>query len=182
MVIAKQMEIRSNIKKFFDMAYEGENVVVPRKGDRNVVIISEKEFNRLLQYSQLSSYAQALADKNKSQAVGSDVKKHNIEKLKSIRLLKQNWNGNGADAIPVKLVDTVESLIDKLIIQPEVFPTALGTIQLEYDNARRDHMEIEITGFEEAEVFIVKFNGEELYENIAVNDEAINRRVGEFYG
>ena len=43
-------------------------------------------------------------------------------------------------------------------------------------------MEIEITGSEEAEVFIVKFNGEELYEIIAVNDEAINRRVGEFYG
>lgn len=111
-----------------------------------------------------------------------DVNKQHSEKLKSIRSLKQNWNGNGADAIPVKLVDTVESLIDKLIIQPEVFPTALGTIQLEYDNARRDHMEIEITGSEEAEVFIVKFNGEELYENIAVNDEAINRRVGEFYG
>lgn len=111
MVIAKQMEIRSNIKKFFDIAYEGESVVVPRKGDRNVVIISEKEFNRLLQYSRLSSYAQALADNNKSKAVGSDVKKHNIEKLKSIRSLKHNWNGNGADAIPVKLVDTVETLL-----------------------------------------------------------------------
>ena len=31
MVIAKQMDIRSNIKKYFDIAFDGEVVVVPRK-------------------------------------------------------------------------------------------------------------------------------------------------------
>ena len=40
-----------------------------------------------------------------------DVNKQHSEKLKSIRSLKQNWNGNGADAIPVKLDDTVETLL-----------------------------------------------------------------------
>ena len=182
LVIAKQMDIRSNIKKFFDMANEGEAIVVPRKGNRNVVIISESEYNRLCQYSRLSSYAQKIPDIMKSKVSGSGVKKHNIEKLRSIRSFKKNWNGNGAPAMPSLLVDTVEALINKLVIQPEIFPTALGTIQLEYDNARRDHMEIEIGESELAEVFIVMFNGEELYESIAVNAEDINRRVGEFYG
>lgn len=182
MVIAKQMDIRSNIKKFFDMANEGEAIVVPRKGNRNVVIISESEYNRLCQYSRLSSYAQKIPDIMKSKVSDSAVKKHNIEKLQSIRSLKKNWNGNGAPAMPSILVDIVEGLINMLVIQPEIFPTALGTIQLEYDNARRDHMEIEIGESELAEVFIVMFNGEELYESIAVNAEDINRRVGEFYG
>ena len=46
MIIAKQMDVRSNIKKYFDMAFDGEPVVVPRKQDRNVVIISETESSR----------------------------------------------------------------------------------------------------------------------------------------
>ncbi len=35
MVVAKQMDVRSNIKKYFDLAYDGETVIVPRKQDRN---------------------------------------------------------------------------------------------------------------------------------------------------
>ena len=41
MIIAKQMEVRANIKEYFDMACGGEVVIVPRKQDHNVVIISE---------------------------------------------------------------------------------------------------------------------------------------------
>ena len=48
-MIAKQMDIRSNIKKYFDIAFDGEPIHVPRIGNKNVVIISEKEFNRLSQ-------------------------------------------------------------------------------------------------------------------------------------
>lgn len=113
--------------------------------------------------------------------MNSYVKEHNIEKICSIDSLKNNWNGNGAPAMSSILVDTVEALINKLVIQPEIFPTALGTIQLEYDNARRDHMEIEIGKSELAEVFIVKTDGEELHDSIAVNAEDINSRVAEFY-
>ena len=45
--IARQVDVRSNIKKFFDMAYEGEALLVPRKENKNVVIISEKEYKEL---------------------------------------------------------------------------------------------------------------------------------------
>ena len=61
MIIAKQMDVRSNIKKYFDIAYEGEAVVVPRKEDRNVVIISEAEYNRLNLANRLASYENALS-------------------------------------------------------------------------------------------------------------------------
>ena len=45
-----------------------------------------------------------------------------------------------------------------------------------------DHMEIEIGESETAEIFIVKFNGEELYEEIQTDANEINKRMGSFYG
>ena len=79
-------------------------------------------------------------------------------------------------------MDKAVKLIDKLIIQPEIFPTALGTIQLEYDNSRKDHMEIEIGESDTAEVYIIRFNGEEIYSSIPATSSDINRLVGDFYG
>ena len=96
--------------------------------------------------------------------------------------MKDNWNGNGASAFPKALINRVENLINGLDIQPELFPTAMCTIQLEYDNSRRDHMEIEIGENDQAEVFIVNFNGEETLETIYISPETVNERVASFYG
>lgn len=185
MLIAKQMDVRSNIKKYFDLAYEGETVVIPRKESRNVVIISEDEYNRLRLAERIKAYGELIKKTlNKTSPTIStpgNVKKYNMEKLEVIRSLKDDWNGNGAEAFNSVFVDKVQELISGLIIQPEVFPTALGTIQLEFDNSRRDHMEIEIGESVDAEVFIVMFNGEEHIENIPADAENINTYVSQFY-
>lgn len=47
MVGAKQISVSANIKKYFDMAFDGEPVIVSRKENKNVVIISESEYNEL---------------------------------------------------------------------------------------------------------------------------------------
>lgn len=59
--------------------------------------------------------------------------------------------------------------------------SALGTIQLEYDNFRRDHMEIEIGKSVDAEVFIAMFDGEEYIEKIPADADSINSYVSRFY-
>ena len=105
------------------------------------------------------------------------LKKHNMVKLEEIRSMKKNWNGNGAPAFKKKLTDKVLVLLNDLSIQPEMFPTALSTIQFEYDNSQKDHMEIEIGESDVAEVFIVKYNGEEAYEKIKAEAGEINKRV-----
>ena len=187
-MIVKQMDLRSNIRKYFDMAYEGETVIVPRKQDHNVVIISEDEYNRLTCAGRLNDYAQALSElrdrkKRLINERGSGLRSHNADKLSAIRSFGANWNGNGAPAFSAKLIDSVGTLIAELDIQPEIFPTAMGTIQLEYDNSRHDHMEIEIADESpEAEVFTVKFNGEEEYGYIPASADAINDKVLDFYG
>ena len=47
MIATKQMDVRADIKKYFDMAFSGEPVIVSRKENKNVVIISESEYNEL---------------------------------------------------------------------------------------------------------------------------------------
>lgn len=186
MVIAKQMDIRSNIKKYFDIAFDGEVVVVPRKAQKNVVIISEKEYNTLTQTKRISAYAELLTSaamgKVSSESKVSTQKDINIEKLNIIKSFRNNWNGNGAPAFPGELISKVAKLIDKMPIQPQLFPTALTTIQFEFDNSIKDHMEIEIGLGDEAQVFIVKSSGEETEYNIQANSEEVNKKVLEFYG
>lgn len=47
MTVAKQMDVRFNIKKYFDMAFGGEPVIVPRKNNHNVVIVSEEDYKAM---------------------------------------------------------------------------------------------------------------------------------------
>lgn len=186
MTIAKQIDIRSNIKKYFDMAYGGDTIIVPRKENKNVVIISEEEYKRLSQKNRMTAYADlynsGIFEPGRTVSIKGSVKEDNLNKLEIIRRLKGDWNGNGAEVFPRTLVGKVVEIIDNLAIQPELFPTALGTIQLEYDNARQDHMEIEIGEGESAEVFIASYDGTERYETIEASFRAINEKVSEFYG
>ena len=169
------------------MAYNGETIMVPRKQGHNVVIISETEYNELSSSKRISAYSGYQSGKrtqNQTEMPDTEgnVRCHNMEKLSVIRNLNDYWNGNGAPSFPKALIDKTVSLISGLVIQPEVFPTALGTIQLEFDNSRRDHMEIEIGESDLAEVFVVNFDGAEFFEDIPVSVESINERVKDFYG
>ena len=56
MIATKQMDIRANIKKYFDLAFDGEPVIVSRKENRNVVIISETEYNNLQKAKRNAEY------------------------------------------------------------------------------------------------------------------------------
>lgn len=56
MIATKQMDIRANIKKYFDLAFNGEPVIVSRKENKNVVIISEAEYNELSKAKKNAEY------------------------------------------------------------------------------------------------------------------------------
>ncbi len=73
--IARQVDVRSNIKKFFDMAYEGEALLVPRKENRNVVIISEKEYKELERIRRNVEYMSMLAESDRQKQSGKVVVK-----------------------------------------------------------------------------------------------------------
>ncbi len=60
MIVTKQMDVRANIKKYFDIAFNGEPVIVSRKQNRNVVIISEAEYNELEKAKKNAEYLSKL--------------------------------------------------------------------------------------------------------------------------
>ena len=120
-------------------------------------------------------------EKDGSVQDADEIKKENICKLNVIRELPDNWNENGAKAFSRDLTDTVENILCELEVQPEIFPTACDSIQLEFDNSNGDHMEIEITQDENAEIFLIDKEGKEQFEWIRSEPKIINQRVKKFY-
>ena len=183
MLIAKQIEIRNNIKDYFDTAYDGEVIIVPRKHGKNVVIISENEYLKLNKGHLNTYYSELSAVSEDSKKLSEEeAKAGNLKKLDEIGSLKSNWNGNGAPPIPPVLIKKMRALLKALTIQPEIFPTALETIQLEFDNSRHDHMEIEVGVSDKAEVFVAPYDDSEYCEEVRSTAACINKRVMAFYG
>ena len=81
--IARQVDVRSNIKKFFDMAYDGAALLVPRKENKNVVIISEKEYKNLERAKRNAEYLAMLVESDKQADSGKVVVK-TIEELEKM--------------------------------------------------------------------------------------------------
>ena len=59
-----------------------------------------------------------------------------VERIKSFRELKQNWDGYGAEPLDPSVIVAALHFVDLIGCSPniEVFPTALGTIQFEWEN------------------------------------------------
>lgn len=75
MIAAKQMDVRENIKKYFDMAFSGEPVIVSRKENKNVVIISETEYNELEKARRNAEYLEKLNRAEEQMKAGRVVTK-----------------------------------------------------------------------------------------------------------
>ena len=73
MIATKQMDIRANIKEYFDKAFNGEEIIVPRKGNKNVVIISEKEYNELQKAKKNAEYYEMLDNSRKQLEQGHTI-------------------------------------------------------------------------------------------------------------
>ena len=58
MIATKQVDLRANLKKYFDIAFSGEPVIVSRK--QNVVVISESEYNELQRAKRNAEYLKRL--------------------------------------------------------------------------------------------------------------------------
>ena len=63
MIATRQMDVRANIKKYFDIAFNGEPVIVLRKENRNVMIISESEYNELAKTKKNAEYLAMLDER-----------------------------------------------------------------------------------------------------------------------
>ncbi|MBL1121409.1 MAG: hypothetical protein D8M26_00805 [Ignavibacteriae bacterium] len=72
--------------------------------------------------------------------------KENAKILSEIGQYEENWNGYGAEKINQNIIFKTLDIITsfELKCQPEIFPTASGTVQLEYEPSTEHYLEIEI--------------------------------------
>ena len=82
MIVAKQMDIRDNIKNFFDIAFNGEVVFVPRIGNKNVYIISQGEYEDLQKAKRNEEYL-AMLDRSFAQVKNGETVALSIDELRS---------------------------------------------------------------------------------------------------
>ncbi len=83
MIATKQMDIRANIKKYFDLAFNGETIIVSRKQNKNVVVISEAEYNDLQKAKKNAEYLAHL-DRSFEQLQKGEVIVKSIEELEKL--------------------------------------------------------------------------------------------------
>lgn len=114
--------------------------------------------------------------------------KNNISKLDQIAKLPENWNENGARPFSDKLVDLCKKILNILTDQPEIFPTAASSIQMEYEKDSGDYLEFNISE-KTIEIFKMDAFGEESSSSLEISDslmisnkKQLRRFVGDFYG
>ena len=83
MITTKQMDIRANIKKYFDLAFNGETIIVSRKQNKNVVVISEAEYNDLQKAKKNAEYLAHL-DRSFEQLQNGEVIIKSMEELEKL--------------------------------------------------------------------------------------------------
>lgn len=91
-----------------------------------------------------TSYYIAAAFQKSSRFPESKEKNRVKHIIAEIANLKRNWNGNDAEPISRNILLKAFELIDLLPAIPDVFPTACGTIQYEYEKETGEYLELEL--------------------------------------
>ena len=104
----------------------------------------------------------------------------NYRKLNEFTKLQPNWDGYGGVPIDNDLIILVSNLLTDLMVQPELFPTGRGTIQLNYGSLQRgsDYIEFEVFSEDRVEIYSRNKNNQESEETIGTKD--INERLFSF--
>jgi hypothetical protein len=105
-----------------------------------------------------------------------------LKTIEQISRLKDNWNHNGAPAFSPDLIRLVRRIVALLPVQPEIFPTACNSIQLEYGNEIKEYLEFEVNT-SKIIAFMVDAKGQESEIMLRIDDQAkINELVVDFHG
>jgi len=102
----------------------------------------------------------------------------NFNKIHEYSQLKHDWNHNGAEAFEQEVISLSWEKVNELEIQPEIFPTACGSVQFEYENSNKDYLEFEIYK-DRIEAFKI-INEEEKEYNLKTTED-LNDIVNDFF-
>lgn len=105
----------------------------------------------------------------------------NFERLDKMLALEENWDGYGASVPSPALIAKAKGLISVLPVQPEVFLTGLGSIQLEYEKDNGDYLEFELFEDGRLKAFKLMSDGTEDTKTITLDTSQITEVIGHFF-
>lgn len=112
----------------------------------------------------------------------TEEKQRNLKKLKEIEKLQYNWNENNALPFNKKLIDECREILDLLLLQPEIFPTAAESIQMEYEKSNGEYLEFNIF-LDRIEVFQIDEEKQEYESELDLSEKnQMQQIVRLFYG
>ena len=172
--------------RFITLLISGNNVSTV-EANSPCIICSDKV--EICKYTSQKGIYYPLSGYNMDKTVGigtenivmSEEKIYNLKKLDRIAQLEDGWNGNTAKVFEGQFISKVRRIITALEVQPELFPTACDSVQIEYEKEDGSYLEIEITSEDMWEVFEINKEGKECFFSISADIEAINKVVNSFY-
>jgi len=172
MVYAKSMDVRDNFKSWCGQVANGEIIQISRPGNNFVYLINQETYEKLSVGKRIAAYTSYLYGKDKIV---------NLKRLSEIEKLPDNWNSNGAEHISSQVIKRVRKLLMSMTYQPEIFPTACDAIQLEWENDKKEYLEMEILDGT-INIFQIDVEGGEEQRTISFDESLVNTIVEEFYG
>ena len=82
MLAVKSMDVRENFKLFCDKVFNGENLIVSRPKNENIVMMSEYEYNDIMKAKRNAEYL-AMLDKSMAEAEAGGFIAKTINELES---------------------------------------------------------------------------------------------------
>lgn len=88
MIATKPIDLRARLKDYLDSAFSGEPVIVSRKNNQNVVIVSEREYNEMQKAKRNAEYLAKL-DESYAQIERGETISFSMEELKEME--SEDW-------------------------------------------------------------------------------------------
>ena len=104
--------------------------------------LSSRNTTKKLSYGLLSRQND-ISNKKESQCLLENLKKA-MWTINEFYDLAEGWNGYNADRINENVIEFAKSLIKKIPVIPDIFPTNNGNIQFQFENSQGDYFECEL--------------------------------------
>ncbi|MBR2768292.1 MAG: hypothetical protein IKD68_05110 [Solobacterium sp.] len=106
----------------------------------------------------------------------------NLNKLSRFGKYEKDWNGYGAEPFSASLIMSVKKLLMSMNVQPQIFPAADHSIQLEYDGEEGEYLEFQVFENGTVHYYSIDKNGNEKEKEMICSAEEMNHLIEDFYG
>lgn len=107
------------------------------------------------------------------------TKEEALDRLRMIRELQDDWNGNGAAPFSTRLINEVANLIDTLPLVPLPVPSTRGGIALQFEDEHLGYLELLIFDDRRVELYSASPSGERDVSDV-INFSKIRDEVQKF--